>query len=462
MFRKETYAHRRAQLQKQIRSGLILLMGNEESPINYEDNAYPFRQDSNFLYYIGIDKPHLAAIIDADEGTTTLFGDDFTIDYIVWMGPQPTIAEMAAASGVQKTKRYGELAQVLQTAQNQGRTIHFLPPYRGERSIRLSSWLGIPVSELHQRASVELIKAVVAQREIKTPEEIAEIEKAVDISGEMHVAAMRHAKAGIKEAALRGLVEGLSLSNGGCPAYPVILTVNGQTLHNHYYGNTLQSGQLVLGDFGSESPLRYAGDITRTFPVDKTFTSQQRDIYNIVLKAETDSISAVRPGVSYRDIHLQAAKIITQGLKDFGIMRGNVDDAVSEGAHALFFPHGLGHMLGLDVHDMEDLGEHYVGYDHSIQRSTQFGLKSLRLAKTLQPGFVFTVEPGIYFIPELTDLWQKEGKFQEFINYDKLAAYRTFGGIRIEDNVLITENGHQILGKPIPKTTDEVEAIRQG
>ncbi|MBK7871458.1 MAG: aminopeptidase P family protein [Saprospiraceae bacterium] len=461
MFNKETYVNRRAQLQQQIGSGIILLPGNVESPINYLDNYYPFRQDSSFLYYIGIDQPHLAAIIDVDAGTTTLFGDDFSIDYIVWMGPQPTIAEIASKSGITDTKSYNAIIKTLQIAQSQNRHIHYLPPYRGENNIKLSEWLGIPVNEINNHASIELIKAVIAQRSIKTPEEIIEIEKAVNISGKMHLAAMRHARPGIKEAELRGIVEGVSMSNEGYPAYSVILTINGQTLHNHYYGNTLQSGQLVLGDFGSESPSRYAGDITRTFPVDKTFISQQKDIYNIVLKTEITSIEASRAGVRYLDVHLQAAKTIAEGLKDLGLMKGNVDDAVSEGAHALFFPHGLGHMMGLDVHDMEDLGENYIGYDDTVQRSTQFGLKSLRLAKKLHPGFVLTVEPGIYFIPELIDLWQKDNKYKDFINYDKLSAYRTFGGIRIEDNILITENGSKILGNPIPKTIEEVEAIRQ-
>ena len=297
---------------------------------------------------------------------------------------------------------------------------------------------------------------------IKDAEEIEQIEKAVTISGNMHVATMMAAKAGMKEAELAGIAEGIAVSGGGHLAYPIILTINGQTLHNHYHGNTLQSGQLVLGDFGAETSMHYAGDITRTYPVDKTFTTQQKEIYQIVLNALESSIAALKPGVRYLDVHLAAARIIAAGLKDLGLMKGDIDEAVAQGAHAMFFPHGLGHMLGLDVHDMEDLGEDLVGYTEELKRSTQFGLKSLRLARALQAGFVLTVEPGCYFIPELIDQWQADGKFTDFINYDQLEKYRSFSGVRIEDNVLVTENGSRILGEPIPKTIEAVEQVRAG
>jgi Xaa-Pro aminopeptidase len=287
------------------------------------------------------------------------------------------------------------------------------------------------------------------------------MEKAVTISGQMHIAAMRGAMVGIKEAQLAGIVEGIAIGAGGDLAYPAILTVNGQTLHNHYHGNTLQSGQLILGDFGAETAMHYAGDITRTFPVDKQFTEQQKHIYQLVLQAEMAAIEALKPGVPYRDIHLMAARIMADGLKDLGLMKGDMEAAVAEGAHALFFPHGLGHMLGLDVHDMEDLGEDYVGYTDQIKRSEQFGLRSLRLGRELEAGFVLTVEPGLYFIPELIDQWQAAGKHKDFINYDKVADYRDFSGVRIEDNVLITEDGYRVLGEPIPKTVAEVEALRR-
>ena len=461
MFSARTYEQRRSKLMTDIGSGLILLPTNEESPMNYADNTYPYRQDSHFLYFAGLNQPGLALLIDADKGTSTLFGDDLSIDYIVWMGPQPTMAELAASSGIEETAPLANLEGQLKAAISQGRTVHYLPPYRADRSIQLSQWLNIPLAEVASKASVSLIKAVVNQRIHKSDEEVAEIEKGVDISGAMHVAAMQAAKAGILESALVGIVQGIAASDGGLLPYGIILTVNGQTLHNHYHGNTLKSGQLVLCDFGGASSLQYAGDITRTFPVNSTFSNQQKEIYQIVLDAQMAAIAACQSGTRYYDVHHLAAKLMAEGLKSLGLMKGNIDEAVAAGAHALFFPHGLGHMLGLDVHDLEDVGENYVGYAGELERSTLFGTRSLRLGRALQPGFVLTVEPGIYFIPELIDLWKKEGKFREYINYDALDAYRNFGGVRIEDNVLITPDGHKVLGKPIPKTIEAVEAERQ-
>jgi Xaa-Pro aminopeptidase len=461
MFSKDTYVSRRQQLMAEVTDGgLMLLLGNEESSKNYKDNTYRFRQDSNFLYFMGWDQAHLAALIDPESGETTLFGDDLSVDHVVWMGPQPSIREMADRVGAKETATYAELSVRLAKAIQAGRPVHYLPPYRAENLLKLSRWLNKSTDEVEKGASVPLIKAIVKQASHKTAEEVVEIEKAVTISGQMHVAAMRSARPGIKEAELTGIVEGIAIGAGGDVAYSVILTTNGQTLHNHYHGNILKAGQLVLGDFGAETEMHYAGDITRTFPVNPTFTSRQKDIYELVLKAEIDSIAALKPGIPYRDIHLQAARILAEGLKDLGLMKGDMEAAVAEGAHALFFPHGLGHMLGLDVHDMEDLGEAYVGYSDTIKRSTQFGLSALRLGRELEAGFVLTVEPGLYFIPELIDQWQAAGKFKDFINYDKVAEYRDFSGVRIEDNVLITETGYQVLGVPIPKTIAEVEGLR--
>lgn len=460
MFSANTYTTRRQKLASKVDKGLLLFLGNEESPMNYTDNTYHFRQDSNFLYFFGIDKTGMAAIIDLDQGTTTLYGDDISIDHIVWMGPQPSMQELASRVGVSQTAPMAALATVLQSAQGEKRTIHYLPPYRDFNSIRLSKWLNVPLVNIPEGISTEFIKGVVDLRSYKTDEEIVEMERALATTKEMHVTAMRMARPGMIEANLAGRVQGIAVSGGGNLAYPVILTVNGQTLHNHYHGNELKSGQLVLGDFGAETDTHYAGDITRTFPVDKKFTDKQKAIYQIVLDAEMGAIDALRPGVTYREIHLLAGKIIAKGLKELGLMKGAVEAAVEAGAHALFFPHGLGHMIGMDVHDMEDLGENLVGYTESIQRSTQFGLRSLRLGRELEPGFVLTVEPGIYFIPELIDQWKADGKFTEFINYDALDDYRDFGGIRIEDNYLITENGARLLGPPIPKTIEEVEALR--
>lgn len=461
MFDAATYIHRRRKLVEKLNNkGIVLLLGHEESPINYAGNVYPFRQDSNFLYFIGLDKPSLAAIIDLDAGATTLFGDDLGVEDVVWEGPQPTMTELARQSGIEQTAPFHQLPQVLSQALKTGRQVHYAPPYRGEDKIRMSNWLGIPIAELKDKASEPLIKAIVALRSYKSPIEVAEIEHALEITAEMHVAAMKKARPGLFESDLAGVVEGIALARGGRTAYGTILSINGQTLHNPYHTNKLERGRIVLGDFGAETARHYAGDITRVFPVDKTFSSRQKDIYQIVLQAQTAAIEACQPGVRYLEVHLLAARIIADGLKQIGLMKGNTDDAVHEGAHALFFPHGLGHMIGLDVHDMEGLGEQYAGYG-DMQRSAQFGTKYLRLARALEPGFVLTVEPGIYFIPELFDLWRSQGKFAEFIHYEQLDHYRHFGGIRIEDNVLITPDGHRVLGPPIPKTIEEVEALRQ-
>ena len=435
-------------------------MGNDDSPMNYTDNVYHFRQDSNFLYFLGIDQPGLAAIIDPESGLTTLYGNDISIDHVVWMGPQPSMAELAAQVGAEKTSPYDTLKTHLQAAQAQGRHIHFLPPYRGFNQIKLSGWLNIPIDQVVEKASPDLIKAVINLRSHKTDEEVAEMEKALKTTAKMHLTAMRMTRPGLTEANLTGAVHGIAVGAGGHLSYSVILTVNGQTLHNHYHGNTIKKGQLVLGDFGAETAMHYAGDITRTFPVDTHFTPRQKGIYQIVLDSQMAAIEALQPGITYREVHLIAAKVITAGLKDLGLMKGDVDAAVEAGAHALFFPHGLGHMIGLDVHDMEDLGEDLVGYTDSLERSTQFGLRSLRLGRALEPGFVLTIEPGIYFIPELIDQWQAEGMHSDFINYPALEDYRDFSGIRIEDNYLITEDGARLLGPAIPKTVEEVEQIR--
>ena len=462
MFGPTIYKERRAALLAQLDQGIVLLLGNEESPKNYHDNTYRFRQDSYFLYFLGLDQPHLAAIIDIDAGSTTLYGTDPDINHVIWMGDLPSLSDLASSTGAEQTAAFSELPEALAKAKTAGRNIHFLPPYRGDNKIRLHQWLQIPLNDLGREASIPLVQAVVALASAKSEEEIAEMTKAVNVTRSMHHAAMQQARPGMKEAELAGLIEGIALSHEGDVAYPVILSVNGQILHNHYHGNTLEEGQLILVDAGAETAKHYAGDITRTFPVSTHFTTQQKDIYEIVLKAEQDSIAMSKVGSRYLDVHLSAAKIIANGLRDLGIMKGNVDEAVAAGAHALFFPHGLGHMIGLDVHDMEDLGEDYVGYTTALKRSTQFGLRSLRLGRALEEGFVITVEPGIYFIPQLIDLWRSEGKFMDFINYDALDSYRSFGGIRIEDNVWITSEGPKIIGEPIAKTVAEVEALRKG
>lgn len=454
------YVKRRNVLLKNIKDGLIFFPGNRESPMNYPDNTYHFRQDSTFLYYVGIDRPDLAVVLDTITGETILFGDNFTLDMIVWLGALPTLESLAENSGIVHVKATADLSDYLSDELNQGRRVHILPPYRAENMLFLNDFIKKSNKSFQHLISEELIRQVVAQRSVKDAYEIQELTDAVNISGLMHEAAMKQAKTGMFEYELTGLVEGISVSNGGRISYPVILTTQGQTLHNHNYSGKLKEGGLVLGDFGSESSGHYAGDITRTFPVSKSFSSMQRDIYEVVLDTEIKAINQIKPGISYKDIHLQAALNIAEGLIQLGLMKGNPQDAVATGAHALFFPHGLGHMIGLDVHDMEDLGEAFVGYDASVSRSTQFGLKSLRLGKKLEEGFVLTVEPGIYFIPQLIDKWASDKMYSDYICYDKLSAYRDFTGVRIEDNVLVVREGHEILGNPIPKLISEVEDLR--
>jgi Xaa-Pro aminopeptidase len=461
MFSATTYSARRNRLKQAIGSGLVLLLGNDESPMNYADNPYQFRQDSTFLYLFGLDSPGLAGVIDIDSSDEMIFGSDQSIDDIVWMGALPTLAERSLMAGVARTAAIEQLSPVISAAAARGREIHFLPPYRPENRIRLHQMLGIDPATAGEHTSLPLIRAVVALRNIKSDEEVAEIERAVDTSVDMHVAALRMARSGIVEVEIVAEIERIARAAGGQTSFPPILTIHGQILHNHDYSHTLASGDLVLCDCGAETGMHYAGDLSSTIPVDATFTSQQHEIYELSLRAHQAAVAALAPGVPFKEIHLMTCRVIAQGLKEIGLMRGSIDDAVAEGAHAMFFPCGLGHMLGLDVHDMEDLGEVHVGYDGK-PKSTQFGLKSLRLARELEPGFVLTIEPGIYFIPELIDRWRGENRFSDFIDYDRVAAFRTVGGIRNEENFLITDNGARRLGKPKPKTLEEMTAARSG
>jgi len=459
MFETKTYVSRREKLKKSLKDGIVLIMGNVDVPMNYPANTYHFRQDSNFLYFFGIDHQGMAGVMDIDNNVDYLFGDDVSLDDIIWMGPQPLVKDKAARVGVPNSMPFGELADFLKNARDKGRKIHYLPPYRAENKILMEKLLGIAVDKLKAEASVELIKAVVALREIKEPEEIAEIEKAIETAYQMHTTAMKMAKPGIYEREIAGVVEGIALSGGGTLSFPLILSKHGETLHNHDHSNKLAEGDLLLIDGGCETPMRYASDHTRTVPVGGKFNQRQREIYEIVLESNVKAIEAIKPGVTFKSIHMLAIKTIGEGLKNLGLMKGDIGQAIEQAATALFMPHGLGHMMGLDVHDMEDLGENYVGYDDEVKRSELFGTAYLRLGKKLKPGYVLTVEPGIYFIPALIEKWEQEGKFAEFINYDKVKEYIGFGGIRIEDDVLVTENGHKILGKAIPKTVAEIEAI---
>ena len=459
MFKSEVYIKRREELHKKLKTGIALFISNLEAPMNYPDNTYHFRQDSDFLYFFGIDLPGFVGLMDFDSGKDRIFGNDYDMDDIIWMGPQPTVKELALKCGISDTALMTKLMDAIKDVQLKKRKIHFLPPYRGETKMKLGALLKENPCQMKTLASVDLIKAVISMRSIKEKIEIEEIEKAEDIAYEMHVNAMRMCKQGAREQDIFGAIEGIALAKGWGTSFPIILSINGQTLHNHSHGNILTKGKMMVCDAGAETNLHYASDITRTTPVGGKFSDKQKDIYEIVLKANTEAIKATRPGMSNRDLHFMACKIITTEMKNLGLMKGDVDEAVKAGAHALFMPHGLGHLMGLDVHDMEALGENFIGYNDDVKRSEQFGTAFLRFALPYKPGHVFTVEPGCYFIPELIEKWKAEGKLKEFINYSKIDAYMSIGGIRIEDNVLITEKGHKVLGKPIPKTIKEIESI---
>ncbi|MBQ4520493.1 MAG: aminopeptidase P family protein [Bacteroidaceae bacterium] len=460
MFDSHVYKERREALRRQLDGGLVLLLGNGEASSNYPDNTYHFRQDSSFLYFFGINHPGFAGVIDIEGGEETLFGNDFTMDDIIWMGPQPSVANQAHRVGVEKSAPLGHLKQIVTKALQQGRKVHFLPPYRHANKLWLEELTGIRVSQLASHVSVALIKAIVALRSVKSDLEIAEIEHACDIGYEMHTTAMRMCRPGVKEQLIAGSIEGIALAHGAGVSFPTILSMNGETLHNHYHGNLLEDGRMMLVDAGAETNMNYCSDFTRTVPVSGHFTQRQKEIYNIVVAAHDCAIDHARPGNTWKAVHLEVCRVLTNGLKELGLMRGDIDEAVAAGAHALFMPHGLGHMMGLDVHDMEDLGQIYVGYDDEIRPSTQFGLASLRMGRRLEEGFVITDEPGIYFIPALIDQWRAEGLHSDFLNYDAIEKYKDFGGIRLEDDVLITATGSRFLGqKRIPLYIDEVEEI---
>lgn len=449
MFSKESYKQRRRELAQKLHGkGVALLLGNGEAPRNYPANAYHFRQDSTFRYFFGIELPDLAGIIDLDSGESTLFGNDLTMDDIIWTGPQPTIAELGAQVGITDTKPLSELAKALH-----GRQVHFLPPYRGDNKLMLSS-LGLNPSEI----SVDLALAVVSLRDKKSEEEIKELEIASEIGYTMHTTAMRMCRAGVVEREIAGAIEGIALAMGAGTSFTSIVSQHGETLHNHSYNGVLTDGRLLLVDAGGESVSGYASDFTRTMPVSGRFSQRQADIYNIVLTANNHAFELSKPGMLYRDVHLAACRVIVEGLKAQGLMRGDVDEALAAGAHALFMPHGLGHMMGMDVHDMEDIGEKYVGYDAETLRGTDIGTAALRMGRRLQPGMVMTVEPGIYFIPALVAKWRREGLCDHFMVWSEVEKYIDFGGIRIEDDLLVTSTGNRMLGtRRIPVTVTEIE-----
>jgi len=463
MFKSDVYTNRRNSLRQLMPSGLILFLGHVESPMNYKGNTYRFRQDSNFSYFFGLNMPGLAGLMDIEEGTDCVYGNDIDIEDIIWNGDQPTMQQLASQVGVSSVFPLRELRIKLMSAIRKGRKIHFLPPYRGESKITIAELLGLKVSELDNYVSKKMIRAVVKLRSEKELCEIEEIEKACNTGYEMHTLAMRLCKPGKYEHEITGAVEGVAIAANGMPSFPIIQSQNSEILHNHNHGNILQAGKLMITDAGAETYMGYASDFTRTIPVGGKFTDKQLDIYNIVLQANNLAQEISKPNVFYYDVHIAVSKLIAEGLKNLGLMKGNVDEAVANGAHAMFFPHGLGHMMGMDVHDMEDLGENYVGYDDEIQRSSQFGTAYLRMGRRLKENFILTVEPGIYFIPALIAKWESEKINTSFINFNKVSEYVNFGGIRLEDDILITKESCRLLGKKrIPITAAEVEKEMKG
>ncbi len=459
LFDKQTYIQRRQVLSQRIGSGLILLMGNNESPMNYPANGFAFRQDSSFLYYFGLHRHGLVGVIDADSNQEYLFGNDISIDDIVWMGKVESVADMAAEAGVEKSAPMKELDTLVQTARQQGRQIHFLPPYRHDLMIQLMDLTGIHPSQQREQASVALIKAVVDQRAQKSSGEIAEIERACAIGYEMHTTAMRLCRPGTPEQEIAGTIEGIARSKGQGVSFPVILTMHGEIMHGTPSPRPLEAGRLMLCDSGAETNEGYCSDHTRTTPISGTFTAQQRDIYSIVENCHDLVLTLAKPGVKWWDVHFATARLMVERLKELGLMQGDTDEAVAAGAHAMFQPCGLGHMMGMDVHDMEGLGQIYVGFDDEVRPNLeQFGTNCLRCGRRLQEGFVMTNEPGLYFIPDLIDDWQSRGHCAEFIRFDRLAPYRDFGGVRIENDIVITPDGCRMLGERlIPYHMQDVE-----
>lgn len=459
MFSKETYVSRRKRLKELVGSGIIVLFGNNESPANFPANGYyPFRQDSAFLYYFGLNRDGLVGVIDIDEDTETLVGNDVEIEDIVWLGFVSTVHDMARSVGVANTAPMKSLQIICNNALRQKRKIHFLPPYRYDTKLQIFDLLGIHPNQQKEAASVALIKAVVKMRSTKEDQEIDQIEKACAIGYKMHTTAMRLAKPGLTEKYIGGQVDGVAHSYGSMVSFPTIFTQHGEIMHGIPSWNELEDGRLVLCDAGAENRMNYCSDNTRTYPVNGKFSQRQLEIYSIVEACHDHALEVAKPGVKWYDVHMSVCRLMTDRLKELGLMKGDTEEAVRAGAHAMFLPHGLGHMMGMDVHDMEGIGQNYVGFDDEVRPSTQFGTNCLRLGRRLEKGFVVTDEPGIYFIPALIDDWKAQGLHKDFINYEKLETYKDFGGIRIEDDLLITDDGCRFLGKDrIPYHPKDVE-----
>lgn len=466
MFSKDVYARRRQTLVAKMadsaaegKRGIALFIGNTEAPAQYKDNCYKFRQDSTWLYFFGIDQPLYAAIIDLDNGNETVFANDVEIGDIIWMGPQPSVASVAASVGVEKSAPYTDLNAAVAKVLAEGRPVHFVKPSRYYNTMKIASLLGCGTDEVAGRFSLALTKAIISMRLVKEDCEIEVIDDACNLGYEMHTVARNSIVPGIIEQEIVGKMDGVTLSKGWGVSFPTILTQHGETLHNHLHDKIIEPGKLMVIDAGAESNVHYASDFTRTYPTSGKFTAKQREIYQIVCDCNEFAFSMTRPGISYREVHLKTMHLMLEELRALDIVRGDVQDMVEAGIAGLFMPHGLGHNMGLDVHDMEDYGENYVGYDDDQSRSPQLGLGSLRMARKLVPGNVITDEPGIYFIPALIEKWKSEKTDQGFVNYQKLESYYDFGGIRLEDDVLVTADGARRLGKKrLPISPDDVEA----
>ena len=460
MFSKETYVGRRAELCRRVGKGLILLPANPEVPNNYPNNTYYYRQDSTFRYYFGLDVPSLMGVLDAESGEAMLFGDDFTVEDIIWTGPMPTLSELGAEVGVEKCFPKAEVRTLLKKAIEQNRPVHYLPPYRAELKIELADLLGIRLAMLHERKSLDLMFAIAEMREKKSAEEIKALERAFKIGYQMHMTAMRMCRPGVVEREIAGRVEGIAKSYGQGVSFPTIVTQHGEILHNHNHDGVLEAGRLLLVDGGGESVEGYCSDHTRTYPVSGKFTDLQRDIYNIVLRAHGEVKDMIKPGTMYPEIHRAAYLSLADGLKGMGLIKSTPEVAVEAGAMYLFMPHGLGHGMGMDVHDLENIGERSFDFSTVAERAAKSATCIHRSTWRVEPGTVMSDEPGIYFIPALIDKMRSEGKFTDIVDYNALDAYRTFGGIRIEDDVLVTETGSRFIGdKLLPLTVEELEAV---
>ncbi len=462
MFSKTTYVNRREELKKLVKEGIIVLFGNNESPANFPANGfYPFRQDSSFLYYFGQQRDGLVGVIDVDNNEETLIGDDIDIEDIVWYGSVDSVKDMADEVGVAHSAPMKQLKQICNEALRTHRKVHFLPPYRSDIKIQIFDLLGIHPSQQKSAASMELIKAVVKMRSVKTAEEIEELERAAVVGYKMHTTAMRLTKPGVTEKYVGGQVDGIAHSYGSMVSFPTIFSQHGEIMHGNPSMAVLESGRLALCDAGAETMEHYCSDNTRTYPVSGKFTQKQLDVYNAVVAAHDYTLQLAKPGVKYADVHFGVCRLIFDRMKDLGLAKGDTEEAVRQGAHAMFLPHGLGHMMGMDVHDMESLDQINVGFDEETRPNLeQFGTNCLRMGRRLEEGFVVTDEPGIYFIPALIDEWRSTGHCKDFLCFDKLDEYKDFGGIRIEDDVLITSDGCRFLGKDrIPYHPQDVEAF---